>query len=59
MKYCSDPRIYRTIYQINQGGNMNILFNNNDEFWSKKEIKEINRKSKIKTLIKKILKCRF
>jgi hypothetical protein len=38
---------------------MNILFNNNDEFWSKKEIKEINKKAKIKTLIKKILKCRF
>ena len=40
---------------------MKILFNNTDEFWTQKEIKQINKKSKIKKLIKRILgkKSRF
>ncbi len=35
---------------------MNILFNNNDEFWSKKEIKEILKTYRIRKIINKILK---
>lgn len=35
---------------------MNILFNNNDEFWNEKEIKEITKTSIIKKIINKILK---
>lgn len=38
---------------------MQILFNNDEEFWSEKEIKEITGKSKIKLFLKRILKCRF
>ena len=38
---------------------MNIFFNNDEEFWSKKEIKEITKKSKIKLFLKRLLKCRF
>ena len=35
---------------------MNILFNNDDEFWSEKEIKNLLKESKIKLLIKRIFK---
>ncbi len=38
---------------------MNILFNNNEDFWSEKELKELTKVSKIKLFLKKILKCRF
>lgn len=35
---------------------MNILFNNNDEFWNEKEIKEITKTSKIRKILNKIFK---
>ncbi len=35
---------------------MNILFNNNDEFWTDKDIKDILKCSKLRKLLDKIFK---